>query len=60
MPLLTKPNDPPPMIEGRIEQRAKSPDTENRQPSFDSGSATNEADDLGQVACLTRPWFPHL
>ena len=48
------------MVEGRIEQRAKSPATENRLPSFDSGSATNDADDLGQVACLTRPWFPHL
>ena len=45
------------MVEGRTVQGAKSPDSENGLPSFDSGSATNEAEDLGQVAYLTRPWF---
>ena len=48
---------PTPMVEGRTVQGAKSPDSENGLPSFDSGSATNEAEDVGQVAYLTRPWF---
>ena len=51
---------PCPMVEGGTVQGAKSPDSDNRLPSFDSGSATNEANDLGQVAYLTQPWFPHL